>query len=154
METKKDTGFDILWEELGALKDENNKAVEIRNFEEFTRIDLSTGETVKLYSDLNQLEDEFLKIAPEDRKEIKKFIKDMKILSGLINTVDKEKWNLMDHLSYYKNNFRPFLKIMKYAKMTMEDLAHKWKNPKLQEVFKLLIPSSWSSLSLLFGMAF
>src|SRR6056297_2254629 len=38
--------------------------------------------------------------------------------------------------------------------MTMEELAHKWQNPKLQELFKVIIPPDWSSLSLLFGMAF
>ncbi len=154
MGTKKGTGYDILWKELGALKGENNKAVEIKNFSEFTRIELSTGETIKLYSNLDRLQAEFIKIAPEDKKEIKKFIKDLKTLSGLMNAVDKEKWNLIEHLAYYKNNLKPFLKIMKYANMTMEDLAQKWNNPKLQELFKVIIPPFWSSLSLLFGMAF
>ncbi|MFN2340719.1 MAG: phytoene desaturase family protein [Halanaerobium sp.] len=154
MGTKKGTGFDILWEELGALKDKNNKAVEIKNFKEFTRIELSTGETIKLYSNLDQLQTEFLKIAPEDKKEIKKFIKEMKTLSEMINAVDKENWDLIDYLGYYKNNLRPFLKVMKYAKMTMKDLAQNWQNPGLQELFKVIIPPSWSALSLLFGMAF
>ncbi len=154
MGTKKGTGFDILWEELSALKDKNNKNIEIKNFEEFTRVELSTGEILKLYSDLNRLESEFLSIAPEDINEIKKFIKDMKILSQLINAVDKENWSLIDYISYYKNNFKPFLKILKYSRMTMKDLAQKWNNPQLQELFKVIIPSSWSSLSLLFGMAF
>src|SRR6056297_3834804 len=125
MGTKEGTGFDILWEELGALKDKNNKAVEIKNFSEFTRIELSTGETIKLYSDLDQLQAEFVKVSPEDKKEIKKFIKDLKTLSRLINAVDKENWNFIDYLSYYKNNLQPFLKVMKYARMTMEELAHK-----------------------------
>jgi len=154
MGTKKGSGFDILWEELGALKDEKNKAVEIINFSEFTRIELSTGEKIKLYSDLDQLQAEFLKVSPEDKKEIKKFIKDLKTLSRLINAVDKENWNFIDYLSYYKNNLQPFLKVMKYARMTMEELAHKWQNPKLQELFKAIIPPSWSAISLLFGMAF
>jgi phytoene dehydrogenase-like protein len=154
MGTKKGTGFDILWDELGALKNNDSQRVKIKNFEEFTRIELKNGETVSLYSDLDQLEKEFIKIAPEDTKKIKKFIKDMKTLSGLINAVDKEKWSLLDHFSYYKNNLKPFLKVMKYAKMTMEDLTQHWENQKLQEVFKIIIPPDWSSLSLLFGMAF
>jgi hypothetical protein len=109
---------------------------------------------VTLYSDLDQLENEFIKIAPEDTKNIKKFIKDMKVLSTLINAVDKEKWNLLDHFSYYKNNLRHFLKVMKYAKITMEDLSRQWNSKKLQQVFEIIIPPSWSSLSLLFGIAF
>jgi phytoene dehydrogenase-like protein len=154
MGTKKGTGFDILWDELDALKNNDGQKVEIKNFAEFTRIELKNGETVCLYSDLDQLEREFIKIAPEDTKKIKKFIQDMKTLSGLINAVDKEKWSLLDHFCYYKNNLRPFLKVMKYAKMTIEDLTNHWENKKLQEVFKIIIPPSWSSLSLLFGMAF
>jgi phytoene dehydrogenase-like protein len=154
MGTKKGTGFDILWDELGALKNNDGQRVEIKNFDEFTRIELKNRETVTFYSDLDQLEKEFIKIAPEDTKKIKKFIKDMKTLSGLINAVDKERWNLLDYLAYYKNNLNPFLKVMKYAKMTMEDLTNQWQSKKLRQVFEIIIPPSWSSLSLLFGMAF
>ncbi|MFP4662211.1 MAG: phytoene desaturase family protein [Halanaerobiales bacterium] len=151
--TREGTGFDILWNELGALEDEQGERTEIRNFDEFTRIELSDGDTLTFYSDTDQLKEELLRIAPEDEKMINKFIKDMKQLARFKTPVNTEEWGIFDHIKYNAGNAGPFIKMIKYVRMTMGEFADKWKSPKLKEAFAVIIPSSWSALSLIFGMA-
>ena len=47
---------------------ETGEKTEICNVEEFTRIELSGGETIRLYANLDKLEEEFLRVASEDEK--------------------------------------------------------------------------------------
>ncbi|MGM0445695.1 MAG: phytoene desaturase family protein [Bacillota bacterium] len=154
MGTKEGTGFDILWDELKALENENGEQTPIINFDEFTRIELKDGDNVRLYSDLDKLKEEFLRIAPEEEKKINKFIKDLKALSKFKTPVAKEKWNIVDRVAFVFKNIRPFISVIKYSKLTMEDYKNQWENEKMKEIFSSIIPSSWSILSLIFGMAF
>ncbi|WP_027340818.1 phytoene desaturase family protein [Halonatronum saccharophilum] len=154
MGTKEGTGFDVIWDELGALENEKGVKTPIRNFEEFSRIELSGGDVVGLYSNLDRLEEEFLRVAPEDEKKISKFIKDLKKLAKFKTPVATEKWGIKDRIKFIFSNFIPFLKVIKYARITMEELSDQWDNPKLKEVFRTIFPPSWSSLAFIFGMAF
>jgi len=154
MGTKEGTGFDILWEELKALENKDGEKTPIINFNEFTRIELKDGDIVRLYSNLDKLKEEFLRIAPEEEKKINTFIKDLKALSKFKTPVTSEKWNVLDRISFTVKNIRPFFSVIKYSKLTMEDFKNKWENEKMKEIFSTIIPSSWSVLSLIFGMAF
>jgi phytoene dehydrogenase-like protein len=149
-----DTGFDIVWKELGMLEDKHGKPTPIVNFDDFSRIELTGGDVVRLYSDADRLEEELKRIAPEDTKLIRKFTRELKILAkGGIPAVT-DNWNILDKTGYYLKNASSFLTLMKYVRMTMEQFAGKWKNPGLREAFSSIIPPSWSAISLVYGMAF
>ena len=152
--TSSGTGYDRVWKELGMLEDEHGKPTPIVNFEDFTRIELAGGEVVRLYSDAGRLEEELIRIAPEDTKLIRKFTRNLKELAkGGIPAVT-DNWNILDKTGFYLKNAASFMTLMKYVRMTMEQFAGQWKNPDLQEVFRSVIPLSWSSISLVYGMAF
>jgi len=153
MGTNESSGFHTIWEELGALEDEEGKKTQIQNFEKFTSVELKNGEVVPLYADLNKLEQEFLKLAPEDEKNIRKFIKDLKKLADFKEGVVNDQGSIIDKISFWFKNTIPFLKLIKYVRMSMEELSEKWENPQLKEIFSCVIPSSWSALSLLLGLA-
>lgn len=153
MGTKEGTGFDTVWDELGILEDEKGKPTVIRNFEVFTRIELADGDIVSLYADADKLEEEFLRVAPEDEKMIHSFIIDLKRLASFKNPVVTENWGLKDKISFVLKNATSFLKMMKYVRMPIGEFASRWKSPRLQEVFSTIIPSSWSTISLIFGLA-
>ena len=153
MGTKEGTGFDTVWDELGALENEKGEKATIRNFEEFTRIETSDGDVVRLYADLDKLEEEFLRVAPEDEKQIRKFIKDLKKLAEFKQAVATENWGIWDKLKFWVGNALSFFKVIKYAQLTIGELADKWENSKLQVVFNSVIPSSWSAISLVQGLA-
>lgn len=154
MGTGQGTGYEILWEELKALENTKGEKTPIKNFDKFTSIELKNGEIIDLYSDLDRLKEEFLRIAPEEEKKIKNFIRDLKILSKLKNRVSTEKFSIRDKMIFNIKNIIPLLKVFKYGKMTMEDMKNHWSNEKMQEIFDIIIPASWSTLSLIFGMVF
>jgi phytoene dehydrogenase-like protein len=115
---------------------------------------LPGGEVVRLYSDAGRLEEELIRIAPEDTKLIRKFTRELKELSKGGIPVVTDDWNILDKTGFYLKNAASFLTLMKYVRMTMEQFAGQWKNPDLQEVFRSIIPLSWSAISLVYGMAF
>ncbi|MCC5910766.1 MAG: NAD(P)/FAD-dependent oxidoreductase [Clostridiaceae bacterium] len=153
MGTKQGTGFDTIWDELGALKNEKGEPTKICNFEEFSRIELADGDTVHLYADADKLQEELLRIAPEDEKNIRSLIKDLKKLAMVEIPVTTENWKLSDRIRFMVGNSTAFLKMIKYVRMPLGKFAGGWKSPKLQEAFNCIIPSSWSSISLLLGLA-
>jgi phytoene dehydrogenase-like protein len=152
--TKSGTGFDIIWDELGMLRDENGTPTPIVNFDEFTRIELSNGDVVRLYSDADRLEEELIRVAPEDAKLIRKLTRGLKTLAKGGIPVVTDKWSFLDKTGYYVKNATSLLALMKYVRMTMEQFAGGWKNPGLKEAFSAIIPPSWSAVSLVYGMAF
>lgn len=153
MGTKKGTGFDEIWEELGALENENGEPTEICNFENFVKVELSDGDIVTLYADADKLQEEFLRIAPEDKKIIKSFTNDLKKLSNFNESVTTEKLSLKDKIVINMSNVPSFFKMIGYVRMPLSKLSNKWKSPKLREVFSCVVPSFWSSTSLVFGLA-
>lgn len=154
MGTRPGTGFDTIWKELGMLEDENGKPTEIVNFKEFTRIELSDGETICLYADADKLRDEFMRVAPEDEKMINRFVKDLKELARGDIPVVTEDWGLKGRIGYYFKNVTPIMTMFRYMRMPLGKFAERWKSPKLQEVFGCIIPPSWSAIALVFGLAY
>jgi phytoene dehydrogenase-like protein len=132
----------------------NGRPTPIVNFDDFSRIELPGGEVVRLYSDADRLQEELIRIAPEDTKLIRKFTRELKELAkGGIPAVT-DNWNILDKTGFYLKNASSFLTLMKYVRMTMEQFASQWQNPGLQEVFRSVIPLPWSAISLVYGMAF
>ena len=92
MGTREETGFDIVWDELGALVNEKGEEVPICNLEVFERVELADGEIISFYGDTERLEEELLRVAPEDKKAIRRFIKDLRSIARLKTPVNTEQW--------------------------------------------------------------
>ncbi len=111
-------------------------------------------ERISFYSDTNRLEAELLSKAPEDKKQINKFIKLIRKFSKLNLPVDKpyELMNMKDKLkvAYLMTPFLPTL--LKYVKISNKEFASKFKNPKLREAFTTAFigetPSFYSILTM------
>jgi len=153
MGTKPNTGFDRIWRELGALEDEQGQPTEIRNFEEFTRIELSDGETVKFYADVDRLEAELLRVASEDRRRIRGLVRGLKRFARFEMPVATEEWGWTDGLRFAIRNLSPLLQLRTYATTRMDTYADRWKSPRMREALSALIPDSWSTVALLLGLA-
>lgn len=153
MGTKKETGFDIVLDELGALVNEGGEEVPIYNPEVFNRVQLSDGDWLSFYSDAGRLEEELLRIAPEDRKRIQRLIRDLRSMARLITPVDTEKWGGKDWLFFLLKHMGPVLKLREYSRLTFEEFILQWRSQKLQEAFRALIPPCWSAVAFLMGQA-
>jgi len=130
--------FYRIWEELGAIQDRR-----IINHEEFLRIEGASGKSFILYSDIDRLEQHMKEIAPEDKKVIDEFIKEVRICTHFDMPINKvpELYSAMDGMRMLFKMF-PALQVMKkWRKVSVQDFAKRFKNPFLREVFSLLFTS-------------
>ncbi|WP_422479447.1 phytoene desaturase family protein [Pleomorphochaeta sp. DL1XJH-081] len=152
MGTKEGTDFHRIWEELGAFTNADGSKVPIVNFDDFTTVWLSNGEKVCLYSDLEKLRHELLRIAPEDVKEIDRFCISLKKLGSANMAAITEEQTLLKSLGSMVRNASGFVTLMKQL-IPMETFAERFKNPQLKELFLTEIPADWSVVSLTLGLA-
>jgi len=154
MGTKKEGGFDRIWDELGALVNEDGSPTGIVNFDEFMRVQLSDGETFKLYGKIDRLRDEMLRLAPEDAKMIARLCRDMRTLSRLpFPGVIKEEWSLWRYLGFALANLGKIRIMLGYMNKRIGDFTAKWKSPRMREFFTAIVPQDWSTLAFIFGLA-
>lgn len=110
------------------------KAIDFAYFDSHSAVDDKMGNRINFYSDIDQLENEFLAKAPRDRKVIKEF-------TGLLRKFEKarlpiskpfETMNFGDKLKA-ASQMIPYLPAMyKYLKITNHEFAEKIKNPTLK----------------------
>ncbi len=132
-----------LWEDLGALgKVKVYQADALYTYED-------EGVQVSLYRDLAELEDELLKVAPEDEREIKRFIKAIKTVqghNGILGANNDKKSNVFQELLALPSMYR-------YFKMTTGELAKRFKNPQLQGFITSMLGKDFASLALIITFA-
>ncbi|MEE4260731.1 MAG: NAD(P)/FAD-dependent oxidoreductase [Bacteroidales bacterium] len=110
------------------------KSIDFVFFDSHSVVDDKDGKRIHFYSNIDRLEKEFLTKAPEDAKQIKKFI-------GLVRKFNKvqlpikkpfEVMTVTDKLKVAYHMF-PYLRSMqKYLKITNRQFAEKLKNPTLK----------------------
>jgi phytoene dehydrogenase-like protein len=147
--TKKGTGIHDLWVTVGALD-----GVEIYHPESLIAVE-HEGITVHFYRDLEQLQSSWLEISPEDRKEIEQFCMDIKKLHGFSIPSGKP-IDLMGPLEKirYIISMKDVGPVMeKYGKITVKELAGKFKHPALREAIASFMPEGeYSAASVLFPL--
>jgi phytoene dehydrogenase-like protein len=150
MGTKRGTGLNKIWRDTGALDD----SVRVINHEIFVRYE-ERGGAVNLYTNADRLEAHLLKIAPEDRREIKKFCAAIRTMGSFSMPVDKpmDMMSAGDGLKFAAKNLGKLPKISRYNKMTGEAFASRFKNPLLKRAMLACIPDGSSCASLLFTLA-
>ncbi|HWA34685.1 MAG TPA: NAD(P)/FAD-dependent oxidoreductase [Cyclobacteriaceae bacterium] len=119
--------------------------------DEFFRAEDGQGKCIRVFTDLDKLEHEFLANAPEDEILIRKFIKDVKKFvsfdalpenaSEIANVWEKMKmaWKMLPYIRTFSNNI----------KHTCRSYSRKFKNPLLQKTIAHLFDPD---MSIVFGM--
>lgn len=152
MGTRDNSEFHTIWQELGALTNDDGSAVPIVDFSDFTTIGLSSGETVCLYSDLSLLKAELLRIAPEDELMIDRFCRSLDRLSKLSMPALTERQSIGRGIRRFMGSAGSYLTILQHLE-PMQSYAKRFKNPNLREMFLTEIPGAWSLIALSMGLS-
>jgi phytoene dehydrogenase-like protein len=152
MGTHEDSEFHQIWDELGAFVNADGSSVPIVNFDDFTTMELSTGEQVCLYSDREQLQKELLRIAPEDAREIGRFCHSLKKLADLPMTALTEQKSLRQVVRNAIKHIPSYLTMMQHI-TPMQSYAERFTSVHLRELFLSEIPPDWSLVALSLGLA-
>lgn len=144
------SNFYPIWNHLGAI-DENTK---IHLTDYFTKIYYPDGEVVTVYADLKKFEEELLRVAPEDKKMIKKVIRGIKGYQHVDVPTKKplRHYNLFE-LIHFGLKFVPMLPYyLKYKHMDGKEFCEYFKSEKLRYLFKNVLKSNYNVHSFFYIM--
>ena len=139
--TNKESELFPLWKHVGAF-DENTKIIDP---EYFCKYDIG-GEVVTLYADPEKLKAELLRVAPEDKKQIEKFIKCILKYRHVKIPVDKpvDYMNIFELIAYGSKMLPMVFTMLKYKKKSSEEFAGKFKSPVIKELVKRLLDGNYN----------
>jgi phytoene dehydrogenase-like protein len=130
--TKPGTDFYLIWEELGVMK--STKLIE---HEEYARIEGKDDKVFIVYCDIDRLEQEMKKLAPEDTELIKNFTNGIRKMVNFHIPWEKaaDLFGPLDILKLMKSMlpFGGFFR--KWGNKTIKDVAQRFKNPFMREAF-------------------
>ncbi|UYP46045.1 hypothetical protein NEF87_002330 [Candidatus Lokiarchaeum ossiferum] len=131
--TKKGNFWNKIFTEVGAFQN-----LEMKTYDEYIRYCFPDKDDIIFYTDIDKLHDHFMKIAPEDKKEINKFCKTVKKLVNF-NYIPEKPRQQMNFLDNVKSAFKilPFLKILSSCmKISLNEYSKRFKNQQLRRAFK------------------
>lgn len=147
--TKKGTPLHDLWTTVGALD-----GIEIYHPESFMAVE-HDGVTVHFYSDLNRLKSSWLEISPVDKEDIEELCSDIKKLHSFSIPSGKpvDMLSLFEKAKYILSMKDVGSIIQKYGKISVKELAMKFKHPALREAIASFMPEGdYSAMSVLFPL--
>jgi len=114
-----------LWDEIGAIRGK-----EFYNYEYYGQARDAEGNRFFAYADPDKLREHMLSIAPEDKKQIDRIVRDIKVFM---------KYEMPVEFSFSKTypTLRILLMFYKYRN-PIADLASKFKNPVLRNLFQMV----------------
>lgn len=127
-----------VWEELGLVQGRR-----FHNYEYFSHAIDEEGNKLVVYTDPDRLEQEMLRLAPEDSELIRSFAADLRTISN--REVPFESPSLMDLL-----RMLPLYRLFPKYSMPVQEFASKFKNPVLRKLFTTGL--QWHDMSLIFLM--
>ncbi|MDR1594408.1 MAG: FAD-dependent oxidoreductase [Prevotellaceae bacterium] len=148
--SKPGTAMRGLWETCGAL----SSATDIVNHEYIVSYSDEQGKIYHLHSDLHKIEEELLRISPEDRKEIKRFVRIIKAFWKMQMPVEPE-----DMMSFRAKirMILPLLPVMKYLKFSMNistsDYIKRFRSPIIRNLLSGVVPDVLVANALFFTIA-
>jgi len=143
--SKQGTGLNSVWRDTGALND----AVRIINHDAYMRFE-EGGKAVMLYTNADKLEKHLLEIAPEDKAEIKKLCAAIRALRNFGMPLDRpmDMMTMGDGMKFAAKNLRGLPAMSKYTKMTMKELADRFKNSLVKNAILASIPGDYTAVAL------
>ncbi|MDD5686894.1 MAG: NAD(P)/FAD-dependent oxidoreductase [Elusimicrobia bacterium] len=137
MGSSPDGYFHDLWREVGAL-DDTTKVVE---YDVYSVVELSSGRKISIYTDPEKLEKEMLALSGEDEKEIKRFIRAIKLFSRLQFPADNV--NMVGYIvrlaGFLISNAGTALMFIRLFGMDIKDYAKRFRNPDIRETILRII---------------
>ncbi|MEN6594418.1 MAG: NAD(P)/FAD-dependent oxidoreductase [Clostridiaceae bacterium] len=147
------TQLNRLWREVGAL----DESVKISHRDPFFNFRCH-GKTASLYRDLKTLREHFLSIAPEDKKEIDRLCRDVRLLSSVqmpamdIKGVKVKNKTSMPFSMLF--SIMPALPRMAYyAKFSCKEYAARFQSETLRLLLENIIGEEYSASGMVFTMA-
>jgi len=130
--TRQGTDFYTIWEELGVIQNRS-----FIDHDEYARIEGKNGKTFIVYTDIDRLEKHMEELAPEDKKLIEAFTNGIRKMINFPIPWEKapdilgpgDKFRIVRGMIPYGGFFR------KWGRLTIQDVANKFKNPFMREVF-------------------
>jgi phytoene dehydrogenase-like protein len=141
------------WCNLGALADD----VPVYNRDPFYTYNFN-GQNVCLYREVDRLENHFLSISPNDKKEIEALCKDIKKFSKMsmpildIKGVKVKEKNTMP-ISMLIKMLPVFPRMFSLSKMSSPEYAERFKHPGIREILKTVVGSDYNASALMFTLA-
>lgn len=147
--TKEGTQIHDLWTAVGALD-----GVEIYHPESFMAVE-HDGVTVNFFRDPERFKSSWLAISPEDKEEIEALYSDIKRLHSFSIPSEKpiDMMSLIEKIKYILSmkDIGPLMQ--KYGKISVKELAKKFKHPALREAIASFLPEGdYSAISVLFPL--
>jgi phytoene dehydrogenase-like protein len=139
-----------LWDELIDMK-----TLKFVDYREYTRVEDKNGQFISIRTNVDELEQELLEKAPEDKALIAAFTRAIRKLMHLQLPYEKapETYNLMDHTKKLFT-FMPYLRdIKKWTRIPTAEFAKKCKNPLLEKTLKFSIVPETSIFFLIMTLA-
>ncbi|NLM00019.1 MAG: NAD(P)/FAD-dependent oxidoreductase [Treponema sp.] len=147
--TKKGSALREIWDNVDALKD-----VEIIQQDYFDVYECC-GEKIYIWRDIEKLKNEFITLAPADKKEIKRFIKDVKAVQKMIVPAESPV-NLMTLPQLCKQLWSmrgTFSVLLRYKSMSVQKYSKRFSHPALRRVFEICMPYNYSAAVFIFMVA-
>ncbi|UCH92815.1 MAG: NAD(P)/FAD-dependent oxidoreductase [Candidatus Aminicenantes bacterium] len=139
-----------LWNELVDMK-----TLRFVDYQEYIRVEDKNGQFIRVRTNVDELEQELLEKAPEDKELITAFTKAIRKLMHLQLPFEKapETYNLPDHIKKMFK-FMPYLgDIKKWTRIPTLEIAKKCKNPLLEKTFRFAIVPETSVFFLIMTLA-
>ncbi|WP_019228702.1 NAD(P)/FAD-dependent oxidoreductase [Sedimentibacter sp. B4] len=147
--TKKGTQINDLWETVGALD-----GTDIYHPESFMAVEYDST-TVHFYRSLERFKSSWLEISPNDKDIIDEFYRDIKKLQSFSIPVGKpvDMMNIAEKVKYVFSMKDVGYIMQKYGKISIKELADKFKHPALREAVASFMPEGdYSAISVIFPL--
>ncbi|MBN1191091.1 MAG: NAD(P)/FAD-dependent oxidoreductase [Dehalococcoidales bacterium] len=148
--TSPESEYYRLWQEVGIIKDKH-----ILNMTQFIRFEDAEGKVFTFYTDVDQLEKHMLEIAPQDTDIIHEIARSIRHFSRFSTPVGKpsELYSPIDSIKIMRS-MSPFMgEMRKWGKITMKDLASRFKNPLLRQAWQSIWLPDFSCAFMLMTLA-
>lgn len=149
--TNPSSAFYQMWKETKVL-DDNTK---IFFQDDYAVFDLGNGKTITIWSDKEKLRQELTTFAPEDKKNIDRFIKLVTRFESIEGPIDKPK-DLMGLFQLLKIAFTmvgDYRLVNKYSKISCAEYFKNFKNHELRECLTNFMAPSYNFMSLLYMLS-
>ena len=148
--SKPGTALHDIWRTTGALNDN----VRIVNHDIFARYE-EGDRYVNLYTNADKLEKHLLEISPQDKKEIKRLCKALRVMGEFGMPVDKpmDKMTAGDGLRFAAKNIGKLGQLSFFNNMKLSDYVKLFKEPLLQHGILGAIPGDYNANALVMSMA-
>ncbi len=141
------SGLNTLWRETGLLRDR-----EVVDLDIWIEHEATDGTRVTFWCDLDRLEAHLTSLSPDDGELIRRLLRDARRLGAVDMPADlppRELMRLRDTLHAGPRMLPFLLPARRWGKLTIGDLAARFRSPLLREALLALMPAPMGAMALL-----